>query len=176
MTESVISPPAAHEYNAYYEQYVGKVPSGDFTTMFAGQPEMLQDLLGNLPAGEDSQLHEPYTWTLKQVIGHLIDVERLFSTRMLRIGVGDETPMPGMDQNAYIDGLNYDNVSMSALLNEFAAIRAANVLLVERMGSTALQRMGTASGHKVSARGNLYIMAGHVEYHAEIIRRRLQKN
>ena len=173
MTTTSFSPPAKCEYPEYFESYISKVPSGDFISTLAGQPQMLRGLLGDLPEGEDNKPHAPYTWTLKHVIGHLLDVERIFSTRMLRIGVGDTTPMPGMDQNDYVDGLDYENVSMTALLDEFAALRESNRLLAMRLGSESLARTGTASDCKVSARANLYILVGHVEYHAEIIRQRV---
>ena len=174
MTTISFSPPAKGEYPEYFESYISKVPTGDFIDVLAGQPQMMRDLLGDLPEGEDNKPHPPYTWTLKQVVGHLLDVERIFSTRMLRIGVGDTTPMPGMDQNEYVDGLDYENVSMTALLDEFAALRESNRSLAMRLGSESLARTGTASDCKVSARANLFILVGHVEYHVEIMRLRVK--
>ena len=97
ITSSPIAEPDQSEYAPYYHQYVSKVPEGDFLTVFAKQPEPLQQLLGDLPDGEESKLHEPCTWTLKQVLGHLIDVERIFSTRLLHIGVGVQQILPGID-------------------------------------------------------------------------------
>lgn len=174
MTDTTeISSPSPDEYASYYHQYVSKVPDGNFLTAFAVQPDMLRDLVGSLTDGECNTVHAPYTWTIKQVIGHLIDVERIFSTRLLRIGVGDDTPIPGIDQNIYVAALDYDAVTMNVLLDEFAALRSANVLLVQRMGTRNLARMGVASDNPVSARANLFILCGHVEYHAEIIRKRL---
>jgi hypothetical protein len=110
---------------------------------------------------------------LKQVLGHLIDVERIFSTRFLRIGVGDIQAIPGIDQNIYVDGFDYEPCSMQTLLDEFAALRKANVILARRMSPEALSRTGTASESSVSARANLYILCGHVVYHEEIVRKRL---
>ncbi|MFK7822494.1 MAG: DinB family protein [Planctomycetaceae bacterium] len=168
-----ISPPSADEYADYYQQYVGKVPDGDFLTVFAAQPAMLRELVGGLASGDYNSLHAPYTWTIKQVVGHLIDVERIFSTRVLRIGVGDKAAISGMEHNVYVAAIDYEAVAMDVLLDEFAALRNANVLLVQRMGTDNLARMGVASDNPVSARANLFILCGHVEYHAEIIRRRL---
>jgi len=168
-----ITPPATGEYAEYYQSYIDHVPEGPFMDSFAGQPDMLRQLLSDLPAGEDNKPHPPYTWTLRQVLGHLIDVERLFSTRMLIVGVGDKTPIPGMDQNDYVDGLNYQHVSLTCLLDEFAALRAANVLLASRMEESSLSQIGTASDAQVSARALLYILSGHVEYHAVIMKQRV---
>lgn len=176
MTTAVhISPPTSGEYNDYYQRYISKVPEGEFLTIFASQPDMLREIVGGLADDEVGRLHAPYTWTLKQVIGHLIDIERIFSTRLLRIGVGDESPIPGMDQTVYVAALDYDAVSMQVLLDEFAALRNANGLLARRMGTEAFARMGTASDNPISARANLYILCGHVEYHAEIVCKRLGK-
>ena len=173
MTTSPITAPDQSEYAPYYHQYISKVPQGDFLAVFAKQPETLQQLLGDLPDGEEKKFHEPCTWTLKQVLGHLIDVERIFSTRLLRIGVGDQQALPGMDQNTYVASFDFEQVAISTLLDEFAALRKANVILAKRMSPESLQRVGIASDSSVSARANLYILCGHVVYHEEIVRRRL---
>jgi len=171
-----ILPPEQGECHGYYLQYINKFHAENFFEGFAAQSDGMKKLLGNLPPGVDSQLHEPYAWTLKQIVGHLIDVERIFSTRLLRIGVGDESPIPGMDQDIYVTNLNYDEVTMQSLLDEFGHLRSANVMLAKRMSNKSLARRGVASGHEVSAKANLFILAGHVVHHCEIIKRRLGKS
>lgn len=166
-------PPTSDEYASYYHQYISCVPSGEFLTVFTSQVSMLNELLGRLSAETESVLHDPYTWSLKQVLGHLIDIERIFSTRVLRIGVGDPAELPGIDQDVYVANLDYDTVTMSELLSEFANLRNANILLAKRMSNECLARRGVASESPVSAKANLFILAGHVEYHAEIMRKRL---
>ena len=170
------SPPAADEYHEYYRPYIGKVDSSDFMAMFENQPAELRENLGDLAEGEETRLHEPYTWSLKQVMGHLIDCERIFSCRLLRIAVGDKTPIPGIDQNMYVDNLDYETPSMNELLDEFEFLRKANVLLVKRFPPASLSRMGTASDNPVSAKANLFILAGHVVYHLDIVKRRLSRS
>jgi len=165
--------PGPDDYNQFYHRYISLAPTENFMQVFGDQVEMLQKLLGNLPEGVDQQLHAPYTWNLKQVVGHLIDCERIFSTRLLRIGVGDPAILPGMDQDVYVANLDYDQVSMSDLLDEFSGLRKSNVLLANRMSAECLQRRGIASDSPVSAKANLFILVGHVEYHAAIIRKRL---
>lgn len=167
------TPPKSSEYHAYYEQYINRVETDDFLKSFEAQPAVLRELLGDLETGQDECLHEPYTWTLKQVMGHLIDCERIFSTRMLRIAVGDKTPIPGIEQNSYVANLDYSSTEMDELLKEFEHLRAANVLLVNRLPAGSLEQMGTASDNAISAKANLFILAGHVVYHLEIMRRRL---
>ena len=116
MDSSTISAPTSDEYHEFYHKYISKIESDDFLAAFERQPKELKSVLGNLEPEEESKLHEPYTWTLKQVLGHLIDCERVFSTRMLRIAVGDETPIPGIDQNMYVSNMDYETVEMSSLL------------------------------------------------------------
>lgn len=165
--------PHPDEYHEYYHSYINKFKPENFLSEFAGQPAELQRVLGLLEPDEDSRLHEPYTWTLKEVVGHLIDCERIFSIRMLRIGVGDETPIPGIEQNMYVANMDYENVTMEDLLNEFSLLRQSNVLLINRMTPESLDRRGIASDNPISARANLFILGGHVAYHLEIIKRRL---
>lgn len=173
MVRTKFSTPAAAEYAEYYNTYISRFAPQDFLVAFEAQITELKGLFGSLPEGEDSKLHEPYTWTLKQLMGHLIDCERIFSTRLLRIAANDPAPIPGMDQNIYVDNLDYETVTMNDLLAEFEHLRRSNVLLANRLTPESLENMGTASDAPVSAKANLFILGGHVAYHAEIAKRRL---
>lgn len=170
---NTITRPKPTEYLEYFETYISKFVPDDFWAAFDSQPAELESLLGNLPEGEDSKLHDPYTWTLKQVVGHVIDTERIFATRLLRIAVGDATPNPDFEQNSYVAGLDYEGVSMKQLLDEFSALRTSNALLLRRLGEEQLARMGTASGRDLSARAIPFMMGGHFVYHFEIMAKRL---
>ena len=167
-----ISPPTSDQYHQYYQHYISKAGENVLQEL-ADQPDELKKLLGNLKKEQTNCLHEPYTWTLKQLVGHLIDCERAFSSRVFRIAAGDATPIPGIDQNMYVDNLDYESVSMKSLLKEFRQLRKSNVLMVQRLGLKSLDNLGTASDYPVSAKANLFIMVGHVAYHLEIIRSRL---
>ncbi|MFO0940840.1 MAG: DinB family protein [Pirellulales bacterium] len=173
LNERQIEPPSSDEYFEYYHRYISRAPQQFFLSDFGRQSQELRETLARLPEAEVSRLHAEFSWTLKQVIGHLIDVERLFSTRMLRIAAGDVTPIPGYEQDDYVANLDYQQVSLEMLLEEFDCLRRANVLLVSRLSDEALRRRGTASGHTVSARANLFILAGHFVHHLEIIQRRI---
>ena len=165
--------PEPTEYFEYFETYISKFTPDDFWAEFDGQSAELESLLGSLPAGEESKLHDPYTWTLKQVVGHLIDSERIFSTRLLRIAVGDKTPNPDFEQNSYVAGLDYEDVSMPDLVEEFKAQRKSNALLLRRLSDEQLSRTGTASERDISARAIPFLMGGHVVSHLEIMKKRL---
>ena len=168
-----ISPPTSDQYHQYYESYIGKVGQNVLQELL-DQPDELKNLLGKLAKGQDSCLHEPYTWTLKQVVGHLIDCERAFSNRIFRIAIGDQTPIPGIDQNMYVDNLDYEAVTMKSLLKEFRQLRKSNILMIQRLDPKSLDNVGIASDYPVSAKANLFILVGHVKYHIEIIRSRLE--
>ncbi len=167
-----ISPPTSDQYHQYYENYISKVGKNVLQEL-DDQPDEMKEVLGKLKEGQDNCLHEPYTWTLKQVVGHMIDCERAFSSRIFRIAVGDQTPIPGIDQNCYVESLDYDAVSMKSLLKEFRQLRKSNVLMVNRLEPESLDNVGVASDYPVSAKANLFILVGHVTYHLEIIRSRL---
>ena len=103
----------------------------------------------------------------------LIDCERAFSNRIFRIAIGDQTPIPGIDQNMYVDNLDYEAVTMKSLLKEFRQLRKSNILMVQRLDAKSLDNVGIASDYPVSAKACLFILVGHFQYHIEIIRSRL---
>ena len=170
---NTITRPESSEYAEYFETYISKFTPADFWAEFDAQPNRLRTLLGSLPAGEESKLHDPYTWTLKQVVGHLIDAERIFATRLLRLGVGDPLPNPDFEQNSFVAGLDYEPVSMGDLIDEFDMLRKSNALLLRRLGGEQLGRSGTVSGRELSARTIPFVMGGHFDYHFEIMEKRL---
>lgn len=165
--------PEANECDAYFHSYIDKFQGDDLIAEFESQPAALSELLSNLPEGEDAKLHQPYTWTLKQVMGHLIDTERIFATRLLRIAASDPTPNPGFEQNDYVDNFDYKDVPMQNLLEEFSVLRKASAMLVRRCSDQQLSRKGTSSGKEMTARAAFFLMGGHVAYHEEIMRKRL---
>ena len=173
MVRTKFATPAVGEYAEYYHQYINKFAPNDFLAGFEAQIEELRNLFGDLPEGEDEKLHAPYTWTLKQLMGHLIDCERVFSTRMLRIAAADDSRLTGFDQDATVANLDYQEVTMSDLLDEFEHLRRANIGLARRLTPESLTIMGTASDNPISAKACLYILAGHIVYHVEIARKRL---
>ena len=170
---NVITRPEPSEYLEYFETYISKFTPTDFWADFDRQPDQLRTLLGKLPAGEESKFHEPYTWTLKQVVGHLIDAERIFGTRLLRIGVGDPTPNPDFEQNSFVAGLDYGPVLMNDLIDEFDTLRKSNAMMIRRFGDDQLIRSGTVSGRPLSARTIPFVLGGHFNYHYQIMEKRL---
>ena len=164
--------PEKSEYDAYYERYVSTVADGNIAAILDEQPSELKALFANVTEDRGTFAYEDGKWTLKEVLSHLIDGERIFSYRALRISRGDETPIEGFEQDGYIENSNANNRTFAELLEEFDLQRRSNVLLINNISDENGKRMGTASGLTISVRGLVYIMAGHVRHHLAILKER----
>jgi uncharacterized damage-inducible protein DinB len=167
----MIQPPQPDEYADFYAGYIQRVPpvSGFFTLMTA-QPGELKALMHGLSEQQVSSPHKPGEWSIKQVLGHINDTERVFSYRALRIARGDTTPLAGFDQDEYVRHTDFHQRPLNELLNEFAGQRQANVWCFQPLTDSELMRRGTASEKPVSVRALLYMMVGHVLHHMESLR------
>ncbi|MBL8855385.1 MAG: DinB family protein [Planctomycetaceae bacterium] len=175
-TENFSRVPEPDESFEYYHNYIRHVPPGNIVELAQKQIEDLRILFRKVSDTEAIKLHAPYTWTLKQVVGHLIDAERIFADRLHRFAAADLQPNPGMDQNDYINSFDYETPSLAILVDELVLCRQANVLLLQRLKPKAWDHRGVASGHPVTVRALAYILVGHIEYHLRIVRQRLQMN
>lgn len=165
-----ISRPYDDEYAPYYGAYVSRVPEGDVFDLLARQPAALRDLLDDLPADAHDFRHAPNEWSIKEVIGHVNDAERVFAYRALRFSRRDATALPGFEQDDYVREANFAGRTLSDLLEEFELLRRANLLAFNRLAPEAYLCRGTASGYEFSVRALIYTLAGHVEYHLESLR------
>ena len=161
--------PETTEYDAYYERYVSRVADEDVVTALETQPAELKELFANVDEERGTFAYDAGKWTLKEVLSHLIDGERIFGYRVLRISRGDETPIEGFEQDGYIENSNANNRCFAELLDEFKLQRRANLLLIRNLSEEVAARLGTASGLPISVRGLVYIMAGHVRHHIAIL-------
>lgn len=164
--------PESNEYDTYYHRYISLVPETDIRQAFADQPDAIRAAVSGLGEEKGTFAYEDGKWTIKEVLSHLIDGERHFAYRILRISRGDETPIEGFEQDGYIENSNANSRSFSDLLDEFDYSRKANVLMLNNLDSAALARMGTASGLPVSVRALANISIGHVRHHLNILRGR----
>lgn len=163
--------PEANEYAEYYGKYVSLV-DGDVLPILESQSSELRAMFGELPEEKGTYAYAPGKWTLKEVLSHIIDGERFFAYRMLRISRGDKTPIEGFEQDDYIENSNANNRTFAELLDEFDLQRRSNMLFVRNLSDEATKRLGTASGYTVSVRALVYIMAGHVTHHVAILKER----
>lgn len=161
-----ISPPAAEEYAPFYADYVQRaMQRGDVHAALAHQIEELHTALDSLSDAQACFRPGPSEWSIKEVMGHLNDVERVFSYRLLRISRGDATPLPGFEQEDYVRAAGFDDHSLNSLVNEFEWLRRANILAIARMTEDAINSHGMASGYRVSARALIFMLIGHVDHH-----------
>jgi hypothetical protein len=164
------SAPAPEEFAPFYAGYVARVASvATPVEELAAQRARLMTLLSPLPDDHAAFRYAPGKWSVKELIGHLADAERIFSYRLLRIGRGDATPLPGFEENAYVPAAKSDARTLGDLLGEWATVRDATISLAVGMPDDAWVRRGVASGAGISARALLYIILGHVEHHRSVL-------
>lgn len=167
-----MSRPDPSEYGAYYGRYISLVPDGPIVDTLRDQMAETLGLLRALPESRADHRYAPGKWSIKEIVGHVADAERVFGYRALRIGRGDETPLPGFEQDPYVRAGGFGARSLRHLLDELEAVRRATVLLLEGFDEIAMARRGTASGMPVSVRALAYIAAGHELHHRTVLRER----
>jgi hypothetical protein len=165
--------PAAHEYPPAFANYVALVHENDIQAGLHNQLEEALALLGNVSEKVGNTRHPPYTWSVKQVLGHITDGERVFGHRAFRFARNDPTPLPSFDENDYVRHAVFDEVPLSDLLREFELVRRANLLMLRYFPAAAWERSGIANGANVSVRALAFVMLGHVRHHLNILKKRL---
>jgi hypothetical protein len=176
MTTS-ITPPTADEYAPFYADYVQRaIARRDILFALPLQIDEIQAALGKLSDNQAGFRFGPKEWSIKEVLGHLNDVERVFSYRLLCISRNDTTPLPGFDQEDYVREAGFDNYPISDLIGEFESLRRANILAIKNMSDESILRQGNASGVAVSARALIYMLVGHVEHHMESLHEKYLPN
>jgi hypothetical protein len=161
-----IIPPPSEEYAPFYSDYIQRASQRD--DLYAALSHQIDELHAVLDPLTDPQAcfkPGPQEWSIKEVMGHINDVERVFSYRLLRISRNDATPLPGFEQEDYVRMSGFDTYSLADLLTEFEYLRRANLIAIQHMSAEAVDRRGTASGMTVSARALIYMIVGHVDHH-----------
>jgi len=164
--------PDISEYDPYYEHYVSLAAGHDIIGLLGSQPTRLQDIFTAMPEEKGDFRYAEGKWSIKELLGHIIDGERMFAYRTFRISRGDETPIEGFEQDGYIENAHSNDRSFADLLDEFSLLRRANMIFFKNMTDDAWLRAGTANNVKVSVRALAYIMAGHIEHHLEVLKDR----
>jgi uncharacterized damage-inducible protein DinB len=157
--------PQQGDYALHYEKYVALVPGGDFLDILLNQQRDLVRLLSPLTEEQAEFRYAPGKWSVKEVLGHISDTERIFAYRLLRIARGDQTPLAGFEQDGYIQNGNFSARKLSDLLHEFSTVREATVSLVRSLDDAAWLRRGTASQREVSVLALAFVIAGHERHH-----------
>ena len=160
-----IAKPQESEYAPYYGKYISLVPGNDVLEALNRQITVTVDLLSGLNESAGNHRYAPGKWSIKQMLGHLADSERIFAYRALRISRGDRTPIEGFEQDDYVRNGPFENCPLAALVQEFMSVRRATVFLLEHLDEAAWMRTGSANGNEISARALAYIIAGHELHH-----------
>lgn len=172
MFQSTSMRPEADEHHAYYAKYIALVPQAMPIPALEQQLTELLPFLHGLSEEMGDHRYAPGKWTVKQVIQHLIDGERVFAYRALRAARGDRTPLPGFDENAYADQADVSGRTLRSLVDELELLRRANLALFSSMSEEQLRRRTVANEHEISARALAFIIAGHTRHHANLLRER----
>lgn len=164
--------PANHEYAPFYKTYIEKVKGEDLHLILSQASRVSLVFWQAIPQELADYAYAPGKWTIKQLLNHIIDTERIFAYRALCIARGDETPLPGFDENDYADAAKVNHRSLLDLVHEFQAVRSATLALFNSFGEQELTRMGTVNGNAISVNAIGYIIIGHALHHEGIVRER----
>jgi uncharacterized damage-inducible protein DinB len=164
--------PQEGDYALFYQKYIALVPNGDFLEILQGQQLELVRLLSPLTEQQAEFRYAPGKWSIKEVLGHISDAERIFAYRLLRIARGDQTPLPGFEQDGYIQTGNFSARKLTDLLHEFSTVREATISLVCSLDDAAWLRRGLASQKEVSVLALAFVIAGHERHHRVLLEER----
>jgi hypothetical protein len=173
LTQHTIAPPQSSEYAPYYAKYIALAPKGDLLEILEAQLDDVMQTLRSISESQAEIVHPPYAWTIRQAVGHLTDSERIFAYRALRISRGDQTPLPGFDENTYAKTGGFNDLTLREMADDFECARRSTISLFRLMPAGAWTNTGTANGYPVSARALPWIIVGHAQHHLAIIRQRL---
>jgi hypothetical protein len=169
---SAIARPAAEEYAPHFERYVARVPEVDIVAELDRQGTAWGAFLAAAKPELAGHRYAPDKWTVRQVIAHIIDTERVMAYRAMCIARGETEALPGMDEDAYMARTGPDPATLAALGEEFAHLRRATTLLCARFAPEVWLRRGIAAGQPASVRGLAYVMVGHVRHHGAVLAER----
>jgi uncharacterized damage-inducible protein DinB len=169
----MIANPQTDEYAPFYANYVSKaIAQGDILQTLERLKDSTWKFLTALGEEKANFTYAEGKWTMKQLLSHMIDAERVFAYRVLCFSRGDQNAMPGFDENDYVEQADLSGSTLRELANEFKTLREANLYLFKSLNEAQLLNLGTASGKQVSVRALLFITAGHELHHLDIMRER----
>lgn len=167
--------PAPSEYNAYFQPYVSEVPDGDLLTTLEAQRDSTSAVLARIPDARAGFRYADGKWSIREVVGHIADSERVFAYRALRFARADATALPGFDENAWMPLAGFDARPLSEVAAELRAVRESTLALFRGFDAAAWVRSGTAGGNTVSVRALAWITAGHERHHLRVLAERYLK-
>lgn len=167
-----LTKPASDEYAPHYQKYVALLPDADVVATLGRQLDATRALLESIDEAQAGSRYAPDKWSIKELVGHLVDSERVFAYRAMRFARNDQTPVSGFEQDDYVLNGDFDSRTLVDLAAEFADLRRSNIHFFQGLSEDAWQRRGTANDSAVSVRALAHIIAGHETHHVEILKTR----
>lgn len=167
-----IGRPAPDEYDPYYAGYISRVPDAPVLLVLTAQSEEFRALLAGLSEPGADFSYAPGKWSVRQLLGHINDAERVFGTRAMCIARGERQDLPGYDQDEYAAEATMKSRTVDSLVREFEFLRAANLEMLSGLGDGEWRRAGRANGSPVTVRAIAWILAGHLHHHMSVLRER----
>jgi DinB superfamily len=163
-------PPKPNEYDLHYEPYVARVSEHDLVSGLESQFPVTVAFLSSIPESRIDHRYAPGKWTIREVLGHVVDMERVFGFRALVFARGERAPIPGADENDYVRVGGFSSVPFTGLIKEYEHLRRSHILLFNHFSPEAWSRTGTANDAQISVRALGYVMLGHERHHLEVLR------
>lgn len=164
--------PAPGEYPEFFERYISLLTHDTVVPVLNAQASAMHDALSGLSDERAAWRYAPEKWSVRELLGHVIDTERVFGYRALAIARGETYSLPSFDENAYAAIAGHDRAPIDQLAEEFATLRRSHVLMLSRMDEAAWSRRGVVNGNPMSTRAMAFVMAGHVRHHARMLTER----
>lgn len=172
MSNATALRPVAGEHAEYYGKYIALVPDGDVVATLERQIADTVALLRDFGEARAGHRYAPDKWSVRQVVGHLSDAERMFVYRATAFARGEQQPLPGFDENAYVAEGGFDARTLASVTEEFRSVRGATVTLLRGLDEAAWSHRGVANGNPISVRALAWIIAGHELHHGNILKER----
>lgn len=164
--------PEEGEFNPYYGKYIALVPDGDILETLGDQVIETLAMLEDIPESRAGYRYAEGKWSIKELLGHLTDAERIFVYRALAVARGDTQSLPGFEEDDYVRGASFDAVPLPKLIAEFGKVRSATISFFGNLDEGSWKKQGTANGSGISVRAIAYILAGHERHHRQVLKER----
>ncbi|WP_242693036.1 DinB family protein [Sabulibacter ruber] len=169
----MIPKPQPGEYHEYYQKYIqGISDQADVLDVLHQQRYDVAQLFGRVSEAEANFAYAPGKWSIKQLLGHMNDTERIMTYRALCIARGEQSPLPGFDENEYVTNAGFEERTLAGLLQEHQVVREATIALFDTLPAAAYPRVGNANGSPISVAALAFIIAGHERHHLNILKER----
>ncbi len=172
VNEAIDEKPEYEAYPTFYHKYVDAISEGNILHVLEDQLHALNGMLGALDDRQWGYRYDEGKWSVKEVLGHLIDAERVFAFRAAAFARGDQNELPGFDENKYVEESRLAEGTPAALLEQFNHLRKANIFLFATFTDAILSRTGVSNGKPISVRAIIFITAGHLQHHMNILKER----